>query len=177
MWMRPNPLTKRNHIRNILSPNAPSDQWRKHLELTLSDPPGRVRAYTHWHLRNKHKRSMYKPAPYLTHPSCPHQLKLLRIWTQHTIYIIPFHLYYALRNPRADYQDRVCPHCLDTGTLVLGDEIHIICHCPATKGVLEQFTAKFQGLTRLLDLPPFASFSPVEMTQMKILPPKCWKNA
>ena len=36
-----------------------SDQWRKHLELTLSDPPGgRVRAYVHWHLHNKHKRSM-----------------------------------------------------------------------------------------------------------------------
>ena len=26
-----------------------SDQWRKHLELTISDPPGRVRAYVHWH--------------------------------------------------------------------------------------------------------------------------------
>ena len=37
-----------------------SDQWRKHLELTLSDPPGRVRAYVHWHLHNKHKRSMYR---------------------------------------------------------------------------------------------------------------------
>jgi len=122
------------------------DQWRKHLELTLSDPPGRVRAYhtgIHWHLHNKHKRSMYKPAPYLTHPSCPYQLELLRIRTQHTIHIIPSHLHYAFKAPRADYQDRVCPHCLDKGTTVLGDEIHIICHCPATKGVLQQFTAKF----------------------------------
>jgi len=72
------------------------------------------------------------------------------------------HLHYAFRAPRADYQDRVCPHCLDKGTSVLGDEIHIICDCPATKGVLHQFTAKFQGLTRLLDLPPFASFTPDE---------------
>jgi len=40
-----------------------SDQWRKHLELTLSDSPGRVRAYVHWHLHNKHKRSTYKPDP------------------------------------------------------------------------------------------------------------------
>ena len=48
-----------------------SDQWRKHVQITLSDPPGRVRAYVHWYLHNKHKRSMYKPAPYLTHPSCP----------------------------------------------------------------------------------------------------------
>ena len=52
------------------------------------------------------------------------------------------------------------------GTRVLGDEIHIMCHCPATKGVLQQFTAKFQGLTRLLDLSPFASFTPDEKTQM-----------
>jgi len=125
-----------------------------------------VRAYIQWHLHNKHKRSVYKPAPYLTHPSCPYQLELLWIRTQHTIHIIPFHLHYACRAPRADYQDRVCLHCLEKGTTVLGDEIHIICHCQATKGVLQQFTAKFQGLTRLLDLPPFASFTQDEMTRM-----------
>ena len=68
--------------------------------------------------------------------------------------------------PVTAYQDRVCPHCLDKGITVLGDEIHIICHCPATQGVLQQFTAKFQGLTRLLDLPPFASFTPDEKTRM-----------
>jgi len=32
--------------------------------------------------------------------------------------------------------------------------------------VLQQFTAKFQGLTRLLGLPPFASFTPDEKTRM-----------
>jgi len=134
-----------------------SNQWRKHLELTLRDPPGRVRAYVHWHLHNKHKRSMCKPAPYLTHPSCPHQLELLRMRTQNTVHIIPSHLHHAFRAPRVDYQDRVCPHCLDKGTTVLRSEIHIIGHCPATKKVLQQFAAKFQGLTRLLDLPAFAS--------------------
>jgi len=143
-----------------------SDQWRKHLELTLSDPPGRVRAYAHWHLHNKNKRSMYKPAPYLTHPSCPYQLELLRLRTQLTIHIIPSHLHYAFKAPQADYQDRVCPHCFDKGTTVLGDEFHIIYHCPATQGVLQQFTAKFQRLTRLLDLPPFASFTPDKKTRM-----------
>jgi len=51
-------------------------------------------------------------------------------------------------------------------TTILGDELHIICQCPATKGVLDKFAAKFRGLTRLLDLPPFASFKPDEMTQM-----------
>jgi len=84
-----------------------SDQWRKHLELTLSNPPGRVRAYIHWHLHNKHKHSMYKPAPYLTHQCCPYQLELLRIRTQHTSHIIPSHLHYAFRHARADYTDRV----------------------------------------------------------------------
>jgi len=44
--------------------------------------------------------------------------------------------------------------------------MHIICHGPATNLVLAQFAAKFQGLTRLLDLPPFASFTPDEMTQL-----------
>jgi len=85
------------------------DQWRAHLEIVLSNPPGRVRAYVHWHLHNKYKRSMYKPAPYLTHQSSPYQLELLRIRTQHTLHIIPSHLHYAFQNPRADYQERVCP--------------------------------------------------------------------
>jgi hypothetical protein len=143
-----------------------SDQWRKHLELALGNPPGRVRAYVHWHLHNKHNRSLYKPAPYLTHQSCPYQLELLRIRTQHTVHIIPSQLHYAYHHSRADYQNRVCPHCLANGTSVLGDELHIICHCPATKVVLEKFTDKFQRLTRLLDLPPFATFTPEEMTRL-----------
>jgi len=80
--------------------------------------------------------------------------------------LYPVNLHYAFRTPRADYQNRACPHCLVTGTTILGDELHIICHCPATKGGLDQFAAKFQGLTRLLDLPPFASFKPDKMTRM-----------
>jgi len=109
---------------------------------------------------------MYKPAPYLTHQCCPYQLELLRICTQHTIHIIPSQLHYALTHAQVDYKDRVCPHCLAAGITVLGDEMHIICHCPATKMVLAQFTAKFQGRTRFLDLPPFASCTPNEMTQL-----------
>jgi len=96
-----------------------SDQWRKHLEIVLSNPPGRAMAYVHWHLHSKHKRSLYKPAPYPTHQSSPYQLELLRIRTQHTIHFIPSHLQYAFRNPRADYQDRVIPYCLATGTTVV----------------------------------------------------------
>jgi len=59
-----------------------------------------------------------------------------------------------------------CPHYLAAGITVLGDAKHIICHCPATKLVLAQLTDKFQGLARLLDLPPFASFTPGEMTRL-----------
>ena len=126
------PLNKEKSYKKYLESRC-SDQWRKHLELTLNNPPGRVRAYVHWHLHNRHKHSMYKPAPYLIHQSCPYRLELLRIRTQHTIHIIPSQLHYAIRHARADYKDRVCPHCLATGTTVFVDELHIICHCPATK--------------------------------------------
>ena len=47
-----------------------SDQWRKHLEITLGSPPGRVRAYVHWNLHNKHKRSIISQ-PH-TSPTNPH---------------------------------------------------------------------------------------------------------
>ena len=79
------------------------------------------------------------PAPYLTHPSCPYQLELLRLRTQHTIHIIPSLLHYAFKAPRAAYQDRVCPHCLDKGTTVLGDEIHIICQIELQAKLLNYF--------------------------------------
>ena len=49
---------------------------------------------------------MYKPASYLTRQSCPFQLELLRIRTQHTIHIIPSQLHYAFQHARADYKDR-----------------------------------------------------------------------
>jgi len=48
----------------------------------------------------------------------------------------------------------------------VGTMIHIICHCPATKVVLEKLTDKFQRLIRLLDLPPFASFTPDQITRL-----------
>jgi len=166
------PHNKEKLYKNYLATQY-SDQWRKHLDLSLSNPLGRARAYVprDWHLHNKHKCNMYKPTPYLTHQSSPYQLELLRIRSQHTIHIIPSHLHYAFRNPRAAYQDRTCPYCRSTGTTILGDELHMICHCPATKVVLEQFTAEFQGLTRLFDLPPFATSQPDAMTRLLGSPP------
>ena len=143
-----------------------SDQWKRHLEIELGNPPGRLRAYVRWHLHSKLNRNMYKPAPYLTHQSAPFQLELLRIRTQSMIHLIPTHLHYGIGTPRADYEDRVCPYCLMTGTQILGDEVHIICHCPTTKGVLEKFTDKFIRLMRVLDLPPFATFDPEEKTRI-----------
>jgi len=86
--------------------------------------------------------------------------------SQQTIHIIPSQLLYAFRHAWADYNDRVCLHCLATGKTVLGDELYIICQCPAIKVVLAKFTDKFQSLTRLLDLPPFASFTPHEMIRL-----------
>jgi len=143
-----------------------SDQCQKHLEIMRSSPPRRVRAYVHWHLHNKHKRGMYKPAPYLTHQSSPYQLELLRIRTQNTIHIIPAHLHYAFQNPRDTYQDCVCPYCLASGMRILGDELHIICQFPTTKVVLGRFTIKFKRLTRLFNLPSLTCFSQEDTTRL-----------
>ena len=64
--------------------------------------------------------------------------------------------HYAFRNPRADDQDCACrPYCLAWGILILGDELHIISQCLATKVVLDMFTAKFLKLARLLGLPHY----------------------
>jgi len=67
------PNKKEKSYKNYLETQC-SDPWRKHLEIVLSNPPGRVRAYVHWHFHNKHKRSLYKPAPYPTHQSSPYQI-------------------------------------------------------------------------------------------------------
>ena len=48
----------------------------------------------------------------------------------------------------------------------LGDELHIKCQCPTTKVVLDRFAAKFQWITRLLDLPYLTTFSAEETTQL-----------
>jgi len=141
-----------------------SDYWRKHLEIVLSNPPGQVGE----HLQNQHKRSMFRPASYLTHQSSPYQLELLQICTQHTIHIIPSHLQYAYQNARADYKDRVCPYFLASGTRILGDELHVICQCLTTKVVLDRFAVKFQRLTRVLDLPSLNTFSAEETTRLVI---------
>ena len=118
-------------------------------------------------LHNKHKRNMYKPS--LTDPS----ILILPTRTpsdSNSVYYshCTSHLHYcdAFRTPRDDYQDRVYHHCLDNSTTVLGDGLLIIYHYPETQGVLQQFTVEFQGFTRLLDLPPFASFTPDEKTRM-----------
>jgi len=51
-----------------------------------------------------------------------------------------------------------------TVATILGDEPNMICHCRA-KVVLERFTVKIQVLTRLVDLPPFATFKADAMTR------------
>ena len=133
-----------------------------------------MRVFVHWHLHNKHKRTMYKTVPYITHQSSPYQLELLQTRTQHTIYIIPSHLHYAFWNPRTAYQDRVYLYCLASRTRILGDESHIICQCPTTKVVLDRFTVKVQWFTRLLDLPSLTSCSAEETTRLVLgnLPPQ-----
>ena len=159
------PKNKEKSYKKFLETQC-SAQWQTHLKMELNNPPGRLRAYVHWHFDSKQKRNMYKPAPYLTHQSPSYQLELLRIRTQSMIHLIPSHLHYALRGPRLDYQDRTCPYCLLTGTHTLGDEVHVICLCPTTKIVLDAFSDKFQGLMRLLDLPSFTKLQPLEKPRL-----------
>jgi len=97
---------------------------------------------------------MYKPAPYLTHPSCHYQLELLRIRTQHAIHIGPSHLHYAFRVPRTDYQDRVCPHCLDKGTLVLGDDSTSYVTAQQQRGCYNNSLLNSKGSHDYLTSPP-----------------------
>jgi len=80
------PLNKEKSCKKYLESQC-SDQWRTQLELTLSNPPGRVRAYVQWHLHNKHNCSMYKAASYLT----PFQFELprIRITANYSHYTFP----------------------------------------------------------------------------------------
>ena len=86
------PKNKEKSYKKFLETQC-SAQWQTHLKMELNNPPGRLRAYVHWHFDSKQKRNMYKPAPYLTHQSPSYQLELLRIRTQSMIHLIPSHLH------------------------------------------------------------------------------------
>jgi len=102
----------------------------QHLQSELLGPPGRLRAYVHWHLSSDtlgRPLNLYRPAPYLTHQNAKYQLEMLRTRTQSWIDYIPFHLHYQ-RGPadQVNYQDRLCPLCLPAAGPTLEDEKHII---------------------------------------------------
>jgi len=57
-----------------------SRQCMQHLQSELLGPPGRLRAYVHWHLSSDTLgRNLYRPAPYLTHQNAKYQLEMLRV--------------------------------------------------------------------------------------------------
>ena len=159
-------LTKRSHTRKIFSPSALANN-KNILSLHSVTSQGECEhMYTGTSTTNTNAEciSRLSTSPINLAPTNSSS-SIFEHSTQHTIHIISSHLRYAFRNPRVDYQDRVCPHCLATGKSVLGDELHIICHCPATK----KFTTKFQRLTQLLNLSPFASFFEHIELQAKLL--------
>jgi len=159
-WICPNPRTnlepQRSHTRNILSPNALTNR-ENILNLYSVDPRGECQhMYTGIFTTNTNVACISQlPIPPINLAptnSSSFAFELSRLYYSH--YTFPPSFNDGFRNLLADYQDRMSPQCLTTGTTVPETKAHIVCHCLAIKGVLEKITPKFQGLTRLLDLPP-----------------------
>jgi len=165
------PQNREKSYRKILEKLC-SKQWMQHLQSELLGPPGRLRAYVHWHLSSDTLgRNLYRPAPYLIHQNAKYQLEMLRVRTQSWIDYIPSHLHYQRgQADQAPYQDRLCPLCLPAAGPVLGDEKHIISQCPASRAVLHdpKFFNRFQGLTCLIDTQPFQLLNSEEQTRVAL---------
>jgi len=173
---KPNCRTRKSN-RKILEKLC-SKQWMQHLQSELLGPPGRLRAYVHWHLSNDTLgRNLYRPAPYPTHQNAKYQLEMLRIRTQRWIDYIPSHLH-CQRGPahQAPYQ---VPLCLPATGPTLGDEKHIISQCPASRAVLHdpKFFNRFQGLTHLIDTQPFQLLDSEEQIRVALGTPPPLPNA
>ena len=157
------PAGREKSYKNFLKLQC-SALWRLQLENYIPGDPGRVRTFARLFLSAK-RRNLYKPAWFLTHPTCAGQLDLLRLrvqaWSDH----IPTHRHFGHQGGRREYQERHCPFCPSTplltggSTAPLGDEEHVLFDCPETKQVLSDWTPRFDGMTRLLDLPVFHSMT------------------
>jgi len=81
------PQNREKSYRKILEKLC-SKQWMQHLQSKLLGPPGRLRAYVHWHVNSDTLgRNLYRPAPYLTHHNAKYQLEMLRVRT--TLHTFP----------------------------------------------------------------------------------------
>jgi len=88
------PQNREKSYRKILEKLC-SKQCMQHLQSELLGPPGRSRAYVHWHLSiDTLGRNLYRLAQYLTHQNAKYQLEMLRIRTQSCIDYISSHLHY-----------------------------------------------------------------------------------
>ena len=158
------PQNREKSYRKILEKLC-SKQWMQHLQSKLLGPPGRLRAYVHWHLSSDTLgRNLDRPGPYLEKKYSGSELR-----AGLTTYL--FHLHYQ-RGPvdQAPYQDRLCPLCLPAAGHVLGDEKHIISQCSASRAVLHdpKFFNRFEGLTRLIDTQPFQLLDSEEQIRVAI---------
>ena len=140
-----------------------SERWFDWIHVVSNRAPGRLRTYVHLHLDNTRKMLLYKPAPYLSMCTAAYQLELLRVRTQGCIDFIPTHLYYGRFTARASYAQRYCPHCQPQN--ILGDEIHVMCHCPTSLDAMNELTKPMADVFRLLDLPPFCKLDPTQKTR------------
>jgi len=138
--------------------------WRTELENYITRGPGRVQAFASLFLSDK-RQNLYKPAWYLTNSECTGQLDLLRFRVQAWIDHIPTHRHFGHKERRRAYDERYCPYCSSTTmslqpagpSTLLADEEHVLLHCPHSQGILDEWTPKFDRMTRLLDLPVFHS--------------------
>ena len=178
------PTSREKSYKNSLKLQC-SKLWRTQLENYIARGPGRVQAFASLFLSDK-RQNLYKPAWYLTNPDCTGQLDLLRFRVQAWIDHIPTHRHFGHKERRREYDERYCPYCSSTTmslqpagpSTLLGDEEHVLLHCPHSQGILDDWTPKFDRMTRLLDLPVFHSMTQRDKIRVALgePPPKLLKR-
>jgi len=117
--------------------------WLQELRTELTAPPSRLRAYVDLHLHLPIHWSLFKASPYLrVRP--PNILALLRLRTQSCVDWIPTHMHFNRSGCQPDYPDHFCPLC---PSCLLGDELHMIAHCPDLHAVGHTHSVAQPGTT------------------------------
>ena len=116
----------RSMIRKIIS-----DLWNGQLYIAAhthaGQSPGRKASYIKITNNDLQRLELFKPAQFLRIPH--NQLPLLRLRTQATSYIST-HLHLSNIHTYTPYAERYCSSCLPGALKILGNEAHILLHCP-----------------------------------------------
>jgi len=90
-------------------------------------PLGEKALYIHIARDDLQRLDLFKPALFFRTP--PNPLPLLRLKTQATSYIST-HLHLSNIHTYTPYAERYCSSCLPGALKILGNEAHILLHCP-----------------------------------------------